>query len=214
MNTGEQLLRSYRKTSAAASWIFGIIFVAFFIAVFFFVPNPTATQCGILRFVMSLTAGLFAFFFIGGVVLKGKLAGLAIGATGGFVLFILMQFVYDPIPDCQSRSRAGLKEWRGGQRLGSLIDTLAAAYASGETAERVIVDAGFEDQVRNFDPSVRAAIGQSWHDVIRRICSVNSCLVCEAGSDGALHLKTNERVAKRCADRDCKQYSYRCKTGG
>ena len=33
---------------------------------------------------------------MGGVLLKGTLRGLLISATGGFVLFILIQFVFDP----------------------------------------------------------------------------------------------------------------------
>ncbi|HYX71210.1 MAG TPA: pentapeptide repeat-containing protein, partial [Nitrososphaera sp.] len=70
------------------------------------IREPTAFQCGVVRFLMSLTAAIFAFFFVGGVILNGKLRDLAISAAGGFVLFILMQFVFDPLgPMCSSSKR-------------------------------------------------------------------------------------------------------------
>lgn len=102
----EPLQKTIQSASPIASWIFGSILIVFLIASVFFIKEPSAFQCGVVRFLMSLTAALFAFFFVGGVVLKGKLRDLAISATGGFVLFILMQFVYDPLgPQCSASGK-------------------------------------------------------------------------------------------------------------
>src|SRR6267143_496400 len=43
-----------------------------------------------------------------------------------------------------------LKEWRGGYRLGSLIQILTSAYAEGKTTERVTIVRDYIDQVTNF----------------------------------------------------------------
>lgn len=56
--------------------------------------NPS--KFPIVRFLMALSAAFFALFFVGGVLLEGTLRGLYISATGGFVLFILIQFVFNP----------------------------------------------------------------------------------------------------------------------
>jgi hypothetical protein len=82
--------------SAAASWIFGAVLLIFLIVIVFLIPNASDTQKGIIRFLMALAAALFAFFFVGGVLLRGTVKGLFISATGGFVLFVLIQFVFDP----------------------------------------------------------------------------------------------------------------------
>jgi hypothetical protein len=63
---------------------------------FFFKSDLTEDQRAILRFFMALTAAFFAVFFVGGVLLRGTLKGFFISATGGFVLFILIQFVFNP----------------------------------------------------------------------------------------------------------------------
>jgi hypothetical protein len=83
-------------TSTIASWIFGSLLLLVLIGVLFFRPNLSADQRAILRLLMALAAGFFAIFFVGGVLLNGTLMGLALSATGGFVLFILIQFIFDP----------------------------------------------------------------------------------------------------------------------
>ena len=83
-------------TSTIASWIFGSLLLLVLIAVLFLRPNLSPDQRPILRVLMALAAGFFAIFFVGGVLLNGTLMGLALSATGGFVLFILIQFVFDP----------------------------------------------------------------------------------------------------------------------
>ena len=82
-----------------AAWIFGSILLLFLILAFFLVPCLSSDQRGILRFLMALAGGLFAFFFVGGVVLEGKLRDLAISAAGGAAIFVLIQFVSNPFPD-------------------------------------------------------------------------------------------------------------------
>lgn len=95
---GRSGLDSYSAVSARASWIFGSILVLFLFIVFFLVPCLSSDQRGILRFLMALAGGFFSFFFIGGVVLKGKLQDLVISAAGGVAIFILIQFVSNPFP--------------------------------------------------------------------------------------------------------------------
>src|SRR5262245_12071212 len=85
-----------RSGSAVASWVLGGILLAVLVAIVFIIPEPTEFQRGVTRFFMALTAGCFAYFFVGGVVLKGTVGGQRIGATGGFVLFLLIQFVVEP----------------------------------------------------------------------------------------------------------------------
>ena len=84
------------STSIIASWIFGSLLLLVLIGVLFFRPNLSPDQRAILRLLMALDVGFFAIFFVGGVLLNGTLMGLVLSATGGFVLFILIQFVFDP----------------------------------------------------------------------------------------------------------------------
>lgn len=88
-------LKNFRAASPTASWIFGSVLLIFLMVVFF-KGGLDPDQRTLLRFFMALTSAFFAVFFVGGVLLKGTLNGLYISATGGFVLFILMQFVFDP----------------------------------------------------------------------------------------------------------------------
>jgi hypothetical protein len=85
-----------RRHAAAASWIFGSLILVFLIITVFALPNPTDSQRGIIRFLMALSAAFLAFFFVGGVLLKGTRPGLAISATGGFALFVLLVAFVDP----------------------------------------------------------------------------------------------------------------------
>ncbi|HLG56885.1 MAG TPA: hypothetical protein VI485_16220 [Vicinamibacterales bacterium] len=45
---------------------------------------------------MALSAAFLAFFFVGGVLLKGSRPGIAVSATGGFALFVLLVAFVDP----------------------------------------------------------------------------------------------------------------------
>lgn len=79
-----------------ASWIFGGIVLAVIVAVVFVLPEPTQAQRVVIRFLMALAAAFLSYFFLGRVLLKGKLFGQAIGGSGGFALFIVIQFFADP----------------------------------------------------------------------------------------------------------------------
>lgn len=87
-------LHNYQATSPIASWIFGGLILAFLMIIVFAPVEPS--KFPIIRFLMALSAGFFAVFFVGGVLLRGTLNGFFISATGGFVLFVLIQFVFDP----------------------------------------------------------------------------------------------------------------------
>lgn len=91
----EQSIEAYSTAAPAASWAFGGVLLLF-LMVAFFLPEFNADQRSLLRFFMALVSSFFAVFFVGGVLLKGTMRGLIISATGGFVLFILIQFVFDP----------------------------------------------------------------------------------------------------------------------
>lgn len=86
----------HQSGSAKASWIFGGLLLAVLVVVLFAIPEPTPFQRDITRYIMALLAAFFAYFFVGGVVLQGKLAGQIVGAGGGFALFILVAFVATP----------------------------------------------------------------------------------------------------------------------
>ncbi len=81
-----------------AAWIFGTALLAFLGLALLLRADPTDAQRTILRFLMAVSAALLAYFFSGHIGLRGTLRGLAISASGGFVVFLLIQFVFDPFP--------------------------------------------------------------------------------------------------------------------
>lgn len=87
-------LKKFHDSAPLASWIFGGLILIFLMIVVFVDIQPN--KFPIIRFLMALSSAFFAFFFVGGVLLEGTLKGLYISATGGFVLFILIQFVFNP----------------------------------------------------------------------------------------------------------------------
>jgi hypothetical protein len=86
-----------RKGNLVVSVIAGSAIMLFLAVIVFLMPEPTAFQRGVLRFFIAVGAAMLATFFLGGVVLQGNLAGSKVGAGGGFALFILIQFVFDPL---------------------------------------------------------------------------------------------------------------------
>lgn len=92
--TPKRTRKAFHESATLASWVFGGLILIFLMLVVFVEVPPS--KFPIIRFLMALSAGFFAYFFVGGVLLKGTLRGLFISATGGFVLFILIQFVFDP----------------------------------------------------------------------------------------------------------------------
>ncbi|MFC5477774.1 peptidoglycan-binding protein [Massilia suwonensis] len=86
-----------RKGNLVASAIAGGAIMLFLAVIIFVMPEPTTFQRGVLRFFIAVGAAMLATFFLGGVVLQGNLAGSKVGAGGGFALFILIQFVFDPL---------------------------------------------------------------------------------------------------------------------
>jgi hypothetical protein len=91
-----QLAFRDRKGNVIASAVAGGILLIFLIVVTFLLPDATTFQRGVIRFCIALAAGFSATFFVGGVVLQGQIFGNQIGAGGGFVLFILVQFFVNP----------------------------------------------------------------------------------------------------------------------
>ena len=91
-----ELTLKNRAGNVLASAIVGGAILAFLGAVVFLLPDASATQRGLLRFFIAVGAALLATFFLGGVVLHGTIYGNSVGASGGFVLFFLIQFVVNP----------------------------------------------------------------------------------------------------------------------
>jgi len=89
------ILRNQRG-NAVASWVIGGSLLIVLVVVLFFIPEPTPFQRDITRYIMALLAAFFSYFFLGGVILRGNLAGQIFGSSGGFALFILVAFVVTP----------------------------------------------------------------------------------------------------------------------
>lgn len=82
-------------------WIGMMIFVAALVLIFwsFSLPCLRKHQADILRAVLSLAAGFIAWSFHGALDLKitdARWEGVAIGAVGGFGVFVLMLYVFQP----------------------------------------------------------------------------------------------------------------------
>lgn len=92
--TSNPSLKRFHDSATSASWIFGGLILLFLMLVV--LVEIDDSKLPIVRFLMALSAAFFALFFVGGVLLQGTLNGLYISATGGFVLFILVQFVFNP----------------------------------------------------------------------------------------------------------------------
>ena len=163
--------------------MFGASLLIVLFVMFFFVPNPTAFQRGLARFFLALSAGFFAFFFVGGVVLSGGWRGLTIGAAGGFALFVAIQFFVDPFPVAPGGPGAELREWKGGRRLGSLIETLRAKRLTGEVEEQVKVAPQQRTEIENLKTDFEIVSGRNWAEVFERICSAIGCLRCDVSAD-------------------------------
>jgi len=208
----DKVLGIYQKGSRSASWVFGLILLAVLILMFFFVPNPTDFQRGLARFFLALSAGFLAFFFVGGVILSGGWGGVTIGAAGGFAVFVGIQFFFDPFPPTNIGPDALLKEWKGGQRLGSLIETLRKKALTNEVTERVVVEAANRTEIENLKPTLDRVTGKTWSEVFERISEYLSCLRCTVSPDRAtITLSLSGEVVKTCEDGDCKNFAYQCK---
>jgi hypothetical protein len=115
---------SYKKQATIAAWIFGGVLILFILAVFFLFECLSDDRRSLLRFVMALLSAFFATFFLGGVVLRGKILDLAISATGGIALFVLLITFVNPIP----ASRCGGREEVGLEIIKPRSDTAIKSY--------------------------------------------------------------------------------------
>ncbi|HEX6189212.1 MAG TPA: hypothetical protein VFZ40_14120 [Pyrinomonadaceae bacterium] len=98
--------RPFEESAGIASWIFGGLILLFLMLIVFVDIDPI--KFPIVRFLMALSAGFFATFFVGGIILHGTLRGIAFSAAGGIALFILIQFVFDPFQVLPARSSTAL----------------------------------------------------------------------------------------------------------
>ena len=96
----------FEESAGVASWIFGGLILLFLMLIVFVDIDPI--KFPIVRFLMALSAGFFATFFVGGIILNGTLRGIAFSAAGGIALFILIQFVFDPFQVLPTRSSTAL----------------------------------------------------------------------------------------------------------
>jgi hypothetical protein len=84
------------RNRSAASWVFGLLLLAFLVWVFVFAPDtlPEYKQRMLGVFLASL-AGLFAFFLTGDIGLdiqsiRSRFGKLGMKATGGIGVFVLV----------------------------------------------------------------------------------------------------------------------------
>jgi hypothetical protein len=84
------------RSRSAASWVFGLLLLAFLVWVFVFAPDtlPEYKQRMLGVFLASL-AGLFAFFLTGDIgleiqSLQSRFGSLGVKATGGIGVFVLV----------------------------------------------------------------------------------------------------------------------------
>ncbi len=209
----DRVSKFYKEGSATPSWIFGVLFAGFLIYVFFAVPHPTPTQCGLIRFFMALAGGLLFFFLVGGVFLEGQLKGFTIGAGGGAVVLVLMEFVFNPVPGCVKLA-IGTPDWSGGQQLGELIDTLRRERAvGGENIPKIEVSEEDEDRIMHFNPNLPKVSGNSWAELLQRICeSTDGCLLCDISKDQkTVKLATSGKWIKTVKGSDSRHYEYSCR---
>lgn len=208
----DKALTVYQKGSQPASWVFGSIILLVLIVMFFLVPNPTEFQRGLARFFVALSAGFLAFFLVGGVLLSGGWGGITIGAAGGFAVFVGIQFFFDPFPAGKVGPEALLKEWKGGQRLGSLVETLRGKALTSEVEERILVDPAKKVEIENLRTTFLQVTGKTWAEVFEKICDFHSCLRCQISADKkTIGLSLSGEVVKRCEDADCQNFTFACK---
>jgi len=220
----EEWLKQFRRSSVLASFIFGIPLLIALFCLQFYLPEPSHFQRQIARVIVAFTSGFFAYFFVGSVVVTGTIWGLRISATAGFALFSVVMFIYNPfaLPEFP-KGQATFS----GETLGGLVTIVDEAYANQETAERIVLELGQADRLRNFALQKRDWTGQTWAQLAQRICTIHACLKCESTLGSRLHVLLGRRLdpwlpesitikavgelEKRCLDPGCVHYTYSCK---
>ena len=86
----------YQAGSSRASWIIGGGLLLVLIVATLLIRDPSEFQKGMIRFFMALSGAFLSFFLVGGIFMKGTLKGYLVGAGGGFVVFLLIQFLFNP----------------------------------------------------------------------------------------------------------------------
>jgi hypothetical protein len=91
--------------TASATWVFGGLLLAFLMGVFLFAPATLpAYKSPILALLAALLAGLFGWVLSGAITiridaLKSRFGDIAVRATGGVALFVLVLLWWPPIPN-------------------------------------------------------------------------------------------------------------------
>lgn len=75
-----------------AGIIFGIIFISVILVIILLIPNPTPEQFFVFRIILALAGGGISFLISGKIGVKGNMSKLAVGAVGGFAVFIIISF--------------------------------------------------------------------------------------------------------------------------
>ena len=150
---------------------------------------------GLLRFMMAMCAGLLSGFILGRIVFRGRLWGGRVSAAGGFALFIIIMFLVDPFA---GQKVPGPKKWEGGNRLGSLLNTLKDKRAVGEIDEKIEVAEGKTNEIFNFKTASRTFTGRTWIELVRRICEAHTCLKCVQGKEKGSMVIDTAKSLKPC----------------
>lgn len=137
-----------RRIKIIMSATLGTSLVIFLMAIVFLLPNPSDFQRSVIRLFMALGVMFLSYFAVGWVVLKGTLRGQVISASGGFVLFILTQFIFDPFT---------LRT-----KLADVAPAIVPADATVESAQRALKVLGY------YNGNVNGIDDSATRDAIRR----------------------------------------------
>ena len=113
MPENEQI-KVYQKGSLQGSIWVGAPALAILIYMAFAWKDPSSFQQDVARYIAAVTSALLAYFVTGGITLKWEpLKGIAVSASTGFALFVLVAFVpgTNPFPispaQCERRYVSG-----------------------------------------------------------------------------------------------------------
>jgi hypothetical protein len=74
-----------------------VLAIAVLLVLAFRLPNPTEFQKSVCRFILAVSGGVMSTLLFGQITLKGRLQGFDVSAGGPIAVFILLQFVVDPL---------------------------------------------------------------------------------------------------------------------
>jgi len=201
------------KHQIGGAWIFGGLLLALFCALVVYVVLKDRQELwwllsGTIRFLIAIAGGFLAALITGYLKIGGEQHGFQISAGGGLAVFILLLYL-NPVRTPTVPPTPPTFE---GENLGDFVDLLQQAYAEGKTTERISINTTNAERLRRFHLSVNKVSAKTWVEVAKRICNVNSCLVCQTRDKDGIEIdlrsepikcSANNHTYYVCADRSC-----------